>query len=124
MAASMQELITGIYAATSSGGDPTPYLVEDVLVIGTDPDEWWEGRDTVLANLERQGETLGLPTMERGSDLRVREFGDTAWFAEHVQATFGDTTVRVRMTGVAVRQDGEWRFAQFQAAPAMEAVQL
>jgi ketosteroid isomerase-like protein len=68
---------------------------------------------------------LGRPTFTPEGDRRVRQNGDTAWVAEHVQIRFGDSGLRMRMTGVAVLEDdGHWRFAQVQAAPAQEPVAL
>lgn len=83
------------------------------------------GRADVLAAHARQERTVGRPTFEPEGDRRVRELGDTAWAAEHVTVRFGSGSLRMRLTGVAVReQDGRWRFAQLQSAPAGEPVAL
>lgn len=125
VAGSIDELLDRVTTAMADGADLSPYLVEDVLLMGTDPDEYWEGRDTALAALAQQDEALGRPTFASEGDRRVRTHGDTGWVAEHLGATFGDSTMRMRMTGVAVRgDDGRWRFAQLQAAPAERPVAL
>jgi ketosteroid isomerase-like protein len=125
VAGSIDELLDRVTRAMADGADLSPYLVEDVLVMGTDPDEYWEGRDAVVAALAAQDETLGRPAFASEGDRRVRSHGDIGWVAEHLGATFRDSTIRMRMTGVAVRGgDGRWRFAQLQAAPAQEPVAL
>lgn len=125
MAASMDELVEVTVQAMVSGGDLSPHLTDDVLMMGTDPEEYWEGREAVVAAHAKQDETLGRPAFTPEGDRRVRVNGDTAWLAEHVQVRFGESTMRMRMTGVAVREaDAEWRFAQLQAAPAQDPVVL
>ena len=125
MAASMDELVDLTVEALAGGGDLAPLLTEDVLMMGTDPEEYWEGREAGVAAHAKQDEVLGRPTFTAEGDRRVRENGDTAWFTEHVHVRFGESSLRMRMTGVAVREgDGEWRFAQVQAAPAQEPVAL
>ena len=125
MAASMDELVDGLMEAMVNGSDLSPLLTEDVLMMGTDPDEYWEGRQNVAAAYAEQYRTLGQPTFRAEGDRRVRHNGDTAWLAEHVQVTFGAFSLRLRMSGVAVREgDGQWRFSQVQAAPAQDPVAL
>jgi ketosteroid isomerase-like protein len=125
MAASMDELVESTIQAMAGGGDLAPLLTEDVLVMGTDPDEYWEGRETAVAAQAKQDEVLGRPTFTAEGDRRVRVHGETAWYAEHMQVQFGEGSLRMRLTGVAVLEDdGQWRFAQVQAAPAQEPVPL
>lgn len=121
----MNELVDLTMQAMASGGDLSPHLTADVLVMGTDPDEYWEGRDEAVAALVKQDQTLGRPTFAAEGDRRLRENGDTSWVAEHVLVRFGESALRMRMTGVAVKEDdGHWRFAQLQAAPAQEPIAL
>lgn len=125
MTTSVDELVEATIEAMAGGGDLAPFLTDDVLMMGTDPDEYWEGREVSVAAHARQDEALGRPTFDLEGDRRVRTNGDTAWFAEHVLIRFGESSFRMRMTGVAVREaDGQWRFAQVQAAPAQEPIAL
>lgn len=120
MVQTLTELIDTTFLALCADDDVSALLADDVLVLGTDPQEWWEGRVAVADAMRAQVAQLGPATMSPEGDRRVREKGDVGWFAEHALVGFGDQTFRMRMTGVAVRQDGGWRFAQLQAAPAME----
>src|SRR5687768_7016271 len=45
----MRELVNQLYNSFSSGEADAwvSRTADDVIVIGTDPDEWWEGRDRV-----------------------------------------------------------------------------
>ena len=122
MVQTISELIDATFLALSADGDFAPLLVDDVLIIGTDPHEWWEGRAAVVEAMHAQFAQLGAATMQSEGDRRIREHGDVAWFAEHAAVGFGDQTFRIRMSGVAVREGSDWRFAQLQAAPAMEAL--
>jgi len=121
---SLTELIDVTFLALCRNEVLPSMLVEDVLVLGTDPDEWWDGLPALTQAMKAQYAQLEQASAEHEGDRRVREHGDVAWFAEHVVVGFGDSTYRMRMSGVAVRQDGEWRFAQLQAAPAIDALPL
>jgi ketosteroid isomerase-like protein len=120
MVQTMDELIDATSSALGTGGDVTPLLVEDVLMLGTDPQEWWEGRAAAMDALHAQFAQLGLASNKPEGDRRVREHGDVAWFAEHASVTVHDQTFRLRLSGVAVRHGQDWRFAQFQVAPASD----
>jgi ketosteroid isomerase-like protein len=96
----------------------------DLLLLGTDPGEEFEGAPSAVAAMAGQVESMGTAVFVSEHDRRVRELGDVAWFAEHGQLRFGDQGLRVRLTGVAVRRDGGWKLAQLQAAPCHAAVDL
>src|SRR5207244_1805243 len=54
-------LMQGLYEAMRSG-DVSGFesaAVDDVLVIGTDPQGWWSGRETVLAAFRAETEAMG-----------------------------------------------------------------
>lgn len=124
MVQTMAELIDATFLALCADGDFAPLLVDDVLVLGTDPQEWWEGRAAVVKAMHAQFAQLGAATIEPEGDRRVREHGGVAWFAEHAAVGFGDRTFRIRMSGVAIREGSDWRLAQLQSAPAMDALPL
>lgn len=90
---------------------------DDVLLLGTDPGEEFEGASAAVAAMAGQIESMGKATFHSEDDRRVRELSDVAWFSEHGHMRFGQQSLRVRLTGVAVRREGEWKLAQLQAAP-------
>ena len=94
---------------------------DDVLVIGTDPDEWWQGRDTVIgvyrAQQAEMGDQVGISTLELES---AREIGDAGWFAGrlHLKVPTGDLPLRV--SGVARRRGDDWRIVHIHVSVGAE----
>ena len=88
------------------------WLASDVTVIGTDPDEWWSGREKVAQSFRQQLEATGGFPLEAG-DPEGYASGDVGWFATRFSFTFpGMPEIPTRLTGVVVREDGDWRAAQ------------
>ena len=63
------------------------------------------------------GEHGGIP-FEPGSPTGWAA-GDTGWFSDQVTLVFPAKTIPLRMTGVAVRQDGTWRLVQLHVSAAV-----
>jgi hypothetical protein len=125
MAETVPELIDQLSTALRGDAELMRSIVEDdVLLLGTDPGEEIEGAAAAVAAMAGQAESLGPVTFTSEGDRRVRERGDVAWFAEHGSMRLGERSLRVRLTGVAVRRSGGWRLAQVQAAPCQVAVDL
>ena len=83
---------------------------EETLAIGTDPDEYWRGdkvRDALRMQLEASG---GFPL--KASDPVAYEEGDIGWFADNGTMQGPDGEARFRVTGVAHRENGEWKLVQ------------
>jgi ketosteroid isomerase-like protein len=84
---------------------------ESVLVIGTDPGDWLEGRERWIAARKAlmEGMWEGL-SLEAGEEPRGYEEGLMGWVADRPSLVTADgTTITTRLTGV-VRQEGEgWR---------------
>jgi ketosteroid isomerase-like protein len=122
MAQTLYELIDGVTEAML--GDPErlrPLLDDDVLVLGTDPGEEFEGPDAVVRAMAEQAGAIGAGRWTSEGDRRLRERGDVAWWAEHGRLEFGQGGSRVRITGVAVKGEQGWRLAQGQVAPCQAA---
>jgi ketosteroid isomerase-like protein len=86
---------------------------EGVLVIGTDPGDWLEGREQWIAAREAlmEGRWEGL-RLEAGEQPHSYEEGSMGWVADRPSIVMADgTAIPARLTGV-VRQEeeGEWRF--------------
>jgi ketosteroid isomerase-like protein len=83
---------------------------EHLLFIGTDPEEWWTGRDTLIAVYEQQ-----LAAMEPGGpgltefDVTAYEQGDSGWFAGRTSLVSEGERVPVRISGAARRRGGQWK---------------
>jgi hypothetical protein len=91
---------------------------EATTVIGNGADQWFTG-DAYTS--ERLGNSLGdhggIP-FEPGSPEGWAA-GDTGWFADRVTIAFPGRTIPLRMTGVAIRQDGIWRLVQLHVSAAV-----
>ncbi|MGH3921366.1 MAG: nuclear transport factor 2 family protein [Pseudonocardiaceae bacterium] len=90
---------------------------QDGLVwIGTDPHEWWTGYDTVVEVFQAQLEATGGFEIV-GQDPRGYREGDVGWVADQALLRMPDgTEVPIRLTAIAHREDGEWRFVQCHAS--------
>jgi SnoaL-like protein len=89
---------------------------DGVLVIGTDPEEWWPGYDTITKIWETQlGEIGGIGV--ENADPRGYASGDAGWVADRPTLVIGgDNRIPLRITGVFTRENGEWKLAQWHAS--------
>ena len=86
---------------------------DDLLVIGTDPQEWWSGRDTVLAAFRAQAEAMGGGFPVQAGDPVAYSHGDVGWIADRPTMTGPDgSSMPFRLTVVTVRDGGDWKVAQ------------
>ena len=85
---------------------------DGLLVIGTDPEEWWVGYDTVIQVLGAQIEEMsGISIV--GSDPQAYTEGTAGWAADRLTFKFPDgTEMSARFTLVFHREDGDWKFVQ------------
>ena len=97
-----------------SGGDPEAFgemitTGDRALVIGTDPGQWAEGRDTWVAGYRSQIEAIPDLRLEAG-DLRASAEGGMGWAADRPRVVLPDGTVLPsRLTAVLGREEGVWR---------------
>jgi hypothetical protein len=85
---------------------------DGVLVIGTDPAEWWDSRAKIMRAFEAQVAEMKDFTFRPG-DIQGFEAGDTGWFADRGEIVTPDgSTIAIRLTGAAVRDGEGWRFVQ------------
>jgi SnoaL-like protein len=91
---------------------------EATTVIGNGADQWFTGDAYTSRRLgDSLGEHGGIP-FEPGSPVGWAA-GDTGWFADQVTIAFPAKTIPLRMTGVAMRQDGTWRLVQLHVSAAV-----
>ncbi len=82
------------------------------LMIGTDPDEWWSGAETVNAALKAQLDAMGGIDLV-GGQPEGYSVGTVGWFADRPAFRLPDGShVPVRLTGVAVLEGNAWKLAQ------------
>lgn len=86
----------------------------DAVHIGTDADEWWTSTQIVDAVAAAGGAD---EIQAVADDVHVHVQGDVAWVEGRGRfTTAGGGERPVRMTGVFVREDGQWKAVQSHAS--------
>jgi ketosteroid isomerase-like protein len=86
----------------------------DAVHIGTDAEEWWTSKQVLDATAAADG---GDDIRAVADDIDIHVQGDIAWVEGHGRFTRADGGERpVRMTGVLVREDGQWKVVQSHAS--------
>ena len=97
--------VDGMAAQISTG--------EGTLMIGTDPDEWWDGQEKIREAFRVQVEALGGGMPLVAGDPRGYVEGDIGWVADRPSFRLPDgSELATRLTGVLRREDGGWRWVQ------------
>jgi adenylate cyclase len=81
-----------------------------MLMIGTDPAEWWHGQEA-RAVWGRQLEELGTFPVT-GEELEAWEEGTVGWASMKETVPWGETSFEVRATYVLHLERGEWKIVQ------------
>jgi ketosteroid isomerase-like protein len=86
----------------------------DAVHVGTDAEEWWTSGQVVDAVAAASG---GDDIRAVADDIDVHIHGDIAWAEGRGRFTRADGAERpVRMTGVLVREDNQWKVVQSHAS--------
>ncbi len=100
---------------------------EGVLVIGTDPGDWAEGRERWIAAREALMHAMEGLRLEPGEEPQGYEEGSMGWVADRPRAVLPDGTISTRLTGVVRQEEGEWRLVHIHLSvgvPDEEVVEL
>jgi hypothetical protein len=114
----LEEVVRDAYGVMERGDveglDARMSKAEGTLMIGSDPDEWWEGSSTVRDAFRAQSEALGGGVSIVNGDPRAYVEGTIGWFADRPSIRLPDGNVLpTRITGVLRREDdGSWRWVQ------------
>jgi hypothetical protein len=107
----MATLLNELYAAIASG-DPTVWvssLATDVVLIGTDPAEWWQGKEAVTEVVKAQVGEMSSAGMRLvgGTNPYIGVLEGGAWVADQPVMHLNDgTDIPLRLTLVASVQGG------------------
>jgi ketosteroid isomerase-like protein len=83
---------------------------EGVVVIGTDPAQWTEGREQWIAAREAVVHEMEGLRLEAGEEPHCYEEGSMGWVADRPRVVLPDgNAISTRLTGVVRREEGEWR---------------
>jgi class 3 adenylate cyclase len=92
------------------------------LIVGTDPAEWWRGRET-YAVWGRQLSELGIRTIQV-HEIEAWEEGSVGWAAVRQTITWEGKTSDVRVTYILHLERGEWKFVQIHWSVPMANVEV
>lgn len=82
---------------------------EGAFVIGTDPQQWEDGRETWIAGYESQISQIPGLRLAAG-DLRGYAEGSLGWAADRPTFVLPDgTAIPTRLTAVLHQEDGQWK---------------
>lgn len=76
------------------------------------------GGQATIAHISEVLTTYGGLPLEPGAPAGWAD-GDVGWFADQVTLAFPDKASPLRMTGVAVRERGQWRLVQVHLSAAI-----
>ena len=121
----IRELVERYAEAVRVGDlDAVGELIDDgdeVLIIGTDPNEWWRGRETVLAVYRAQQAEMGDQVGISALDLEVaQEIGDAGWFAGRIRLQVPAGELPLRVSGIAGRRGDRWKIVHLHVSVGAE----
>jgi ketosteroid isomerase-like protein len=86
----------------------------EVLIVGTDPNEWWTDPTTINQTLKSQAQA-GIKVVS--GDLLCYREGSVGWVADRARFVLADgSEVPLRFTAVFRQEDHEWRLVQAHAS--------
>lgn len=119
--ADIEDLVVRWFAAASAGD---PHLVDTavsdgdgVSLIGSDPDEWYSGGESVAAFLRNEVINAAGSATFSPRDTVAFEAGDLGWATTRLTITMPDgAQVNPRWTAVLRRDGTAWRFVHIHAS--------
>lgn len=114
----VEALLRTMYDAFETG-DPSSFEQHlkaggETLVIGTDPQEWWQGSDDALRALRAQlGEMKEAGIKVKAGDIVGFREGPVAWVQDRAAFVTPAGEVGVRVTGVFLDDGGTWKLVQW-----------
>lgn len=82
---------------------------EGVMVIGTAPGDWTEGRGQWIAAREALMHAMEGVRLEAGEEPYCYEEGSMGWVVDQPKAVLPEGTISTRLTGVMHQEDGQWK---------------
>lgn len=117
----LRDTMLRFYQAAASGDltalDRTQSTEPGALMIGSDPDEWWEGGEAIALAWRAQIEALGGGMPIAAGNPQCWEEGNVGWAADRpVLRAPGQPDAPFRVTAVFHREGGTWKVVQVHAS--------
>jgi SnoaL-like domain len=100
---------------------------ESVLLIGTDPGDWAEGRERWIAAREALTHSMEGLRLEAGDEPHGYEEGSMGWIADRPRAVLREGAISTRLTDVVRQEEGAWKLVHIHLSvgvPDEEVVEL
>jgi hypothetical protein len=116
----LRDLVLRFYEAFSSGDisliEKLYSQKDEVLLIGSDSNEWWAGYKTIISKIKSQlGEMSGVKIVD--VDTKAYSEETVGWFASRaIMKMPDDLEIPFRFTGVYHQEDGSWKILQWHAS--------
>jgi ketosteroid isomerase-like protein len=115
--AEIKDAMLRVYAAHASGDASASLRLfsrqEGVLAIGTDPNEWWAGFDTIAQVFKAQLPEMGGKIQVKAGDLHALAEGTVGWAADCPTMQALGQEIPMRVTAVFHQEDGAWKIVQY-----------
>lgn len=87
---------------------------ENLLFIGSDPSEWWNGHDTFISEMQVQMKAFHEYGFKCSpTDPQAFVEGQIGWLSDRTKWEMPDGSVmETRITAVARLEEGAWKFVQ------------
>jgi ketosteroid isomerase-like protein len=112
----MRDMIAALERGDIDHIDRTTSREPGVVAIGSDPGEYSRERDQIIELMRQSTPEVGMHIHAGIDEIRGYEDGDVGWADGTGSFTRDGDSVSVRFTGVARREDGEWRIVQTHAS--------
>ncbi len=112
----LREVIVRLYESMTSGDASAVERLfsrqSGVLVVGTDPNEWWVGYDTYARLFKAQLQEMAGIRIEAG-ELEAYVEGTVGWVADRPTIRLPNgREMKFRQTSVLHQEDGAWKIVQ------------
>lgn len=114
----LKDVMLRYYEAVSRGDEAFMDKIlsrqDEVLIVGTDPDEWWTDPSTINQKLKDQAQA-GIKLVP--GELQCYREGSIGWVADRARFILADgSEIPFRFTVVFRQEDRDWRMVQAHAS--------
>ncbi len=108
----LKNIVLHHYGKFDSGGQfetikETYSLQDDVVIIGSDPNEWFDDRDSILVFMNAGGSVKAEITVH---NIKALSEGSVGWTMDRVSVKLPNgVEVPVRHTRIFHKEDGAWK---------------
>jgi SnoaL-like domain len=111
-----REMVDAMQASDLQGMERTLSRAEGAVMIGSDPGEYTRDTSEMLRIMRESTPDQGYHITVTVDEVRGYQEGEVGWIDGRGRFERDGQSVEVRMTGVAHRENGEWRFVQTHAS--------